>query len=354
MNPDEETTDIEETTQSPGQRFSQATTTQEEKEIVSDYLVGLGFDKSTANSFLDANAATIYEEINKFGGLNDRNPFIKFILKYREINGNISELLVADNYNVIHNSVATHLFTSKQISFTADSESDPKILLNKNLYSIRPVLDMNDVVRVWADLGLYKINAYVTNKYVRYLLSDSDFTDTTSQNLITSFNNFCGSVHLDNDKAFNDLRRSVMFSSALNTAIDSIKNLNLESSGEWLNKINEIKANFKTQINSDHINFLRTKPVGVDIMQEQIDMLHKDVVEGDRTVTGQYQSSDSTQNTRYRSSSQRNSNQRTNTKDLRDTSTQREVSELKKLYNTDSNSQLIRELNAIVDALEGD
>lgn len=365
MDPDDINIDTEKAAtdqnKSFSQQFEEAETVQERISVISNFIMSLGFDENTSITFVTNNIDSLCKELYTYGA-DEKNPFILFLLEYRKNNGNIQELLDTNNYNIVHNSVARNTFDEKQIAFTCPEEQQPKILLNKNLYTIDSITTKTAILGVWRDLGISNLDGFIINKYVRYLLTDATFSYTSNKTtgFMTQFNDFCSNIRIGGGDIYLSLRRSIIFSTALTDALTKISGLSDKSESQWLSEVNKIKENFKNALKNVHP--IKATIVDSETMQKSINALHRDVQQSDRATGGQYQRNQDSDTTRNRNEtnfrrdeySYRAREEDAGEKSYNDPKVRKEISDLKNVYNgaSTSNRQLKRELRSILKTLD--
>lgn len=229
--------------------------------------------------FVNTNYVPLIRECEAYG-LSLDNPFMVFLKKY----GDIKVFLDGQNYDVLHNLVASNTMTTKQLAFTCPEKDQVRILLNPNLWKITPKEDVKWLIKtfIWF-LEEDTLNDYIINAYVRAAFSDSiDILDkkgnpTGGKKIEVNFDTF------DNRKK---LLRNLYFTTNINELSDSkIKNKGVTISDELKaiqNKINAVSGDY----------FISHAFQPVDIIEQQIKTLAENVQESGRNENGQKQSTD--------------------------------------------------------------
>lgn len=154
------------------QKFKDAKYPKDKSKIIKEFCKNNGFpnyNEQDFNNFVDNNLYALQLECNTYN-LSDNNPFFQFLKRYLEKNGNIKPF-ISDNWNILHNCVSNGVLTTKQLSFRCPADEEIKILLNPNLWNIKPSSDILYLIKLYNWFLEENLNRYVINAYVRAVFS---------------------------------------------------------------------------------------------------------------------------------------------------------------------------------------
>lgn len=267
-------------------------------ELLKDYgITQLQMNKTEWDKFVDTNYGALIPEFKQYS-FELNNPYIKFIQTYQRKNTNLNAFSQSPiNYKCIHDLVGDGVLTTKQIAFTAPEKEQMSILLNTNIYE----QDLNTLIFiiktvVWFIDNERNLNNYIINRNIKAAFSSKarkkleKATDNTKEN---------------NEKVTESLTED----------IDSIKNLTAEDltlTSEDLYHLRKatiftdlvIKVNEDPNISiydASQVSEISTKPQAVNIIENQLKLLHTTVQESGRDpVTGRYQDKETVDETNNR------------------------------------------------------
>lgn len=254
------------------QRFKEAQTAVDKVNVLTEFGKLNNLGGADWDEFVNTNYVPLVRECEAYG-LSLDNPFFVFLKKY----GNIKVFLNSENYDILHNIVASNIISTKQLAFTCPESDQVRLLLNPNLWNIAAKDDVKWLIKtfVWF-LEENTLNDYVINVYVRAAFSENS-AGTGEQQISVNFDTFAN-------------RKKLLRNLYFTTNINQVNDAKLKSGNDDKEKFEQLK----TQLNAASDDYFVSRPLQpVDIIEQQIKVLNQNVQESARGERGQYQQKES-------------------------------------------------------------
>lgn len=254
----------------------------EASNIIEKYFIDLGFDSEQAEQFVKNNITQLAIEFDKYK-FSRNNPFVAFLLKYKEKNGNIKPFIDhPEYYTVINNLVNNDILDEKQLAFTTSEKEQVPLLVNPNLYSgdfTEKNVEFILRTAAWFADHISGLTDYIINK-----------------NIIKAFSDNNGAKAVGQDENGKDVLKLT------EDGIYRIEKATLLGTEDLINKASQGEAvpDEKTKA----LSFVSAPIQDPNIIEAQMRLFNKDVQESSRdTTTGREQRRD-VQNDRQRNNAQ--------------------------------------------------
>lgn len=267
---------VEETDLSYDRSYKQTSDINEIKKIFNEFFLdNISSNADEVKRFVDTNMAALGQEARKYS-LSMDNPFMLFLKKYRDKNGNLKPFLDnSDIYGVLHNCVSQGIINEKELAFTCPEKDQIRILMNPNLYNITPISDIRYLISLYSDVLEKNMNSFITNAYVKAAFADKIKNDGNVTYKYSDMNS------LNNKQK---LLRALLFTDAIDELSDD--KVKIDNKEESIDKA-------RKKINSINDKFLVSAPfIAVDLIEHQAKLLRELVQQGSRDEAGRKQQTD--------------------------------------------------------------
>lgn len=251
------------------QKFKDARYPKDIAKVIKQFCKDFGFPnykEQDFNTFIDNNLYALQLECNQYN-LSSNNPFFQFLVRYLEVNSDITPFINQTNWGILHNCISNGILTTKQLSFKCPATEEIKILLNKNLWGIKPSDDILYLIKLYNWFLEENLNRYVINGYVRAIFSKIDRDNKID------FKSTDNLDKLDNKIALINL---TFFSQEIKQITENAQK-RVGSSEYILSQLNAKRYKF----NKDAA--YRTPFESVDMIENQVEMLQDQVQENSET-----------------------------------------------------------------------
>lgn len=254
----------------------------EASNIIEKYFIDLGFDSEQAEQFVKNNITQLAIEFDKYK-FSRNNPFVAFLLKYKEKNGNIKPFIDhPEYYTVINNLVNNDILDEKQLAFTTSEKEQVPLLVNPNLYSgdfTEKNVEFILRTAAWFADHISGLTDYIINKNIIKAFSDNNGAKAVGQD--------------ENGKDVLKLTEDGIYRIEKATLLGTEDLINKASQGEAI-------PDEKTKA----LSFVSAPIQDPNTIEAQMRLFNKDVQESNRdTTTGREQRRD-VQNDRQRNNAQ--------------------------------------------------